>query len=458
MVGRIVAGAAVVIALAAVAVVLFGSGGEDYIVKARFVNASQLVKGNLVQVAGAPVGTVKSIDLTDDGQAEVTMKITDGDYAPLLRGTHATVRQASLSGVANRYVDLHLPAGGGHSKIDDGGTLPTSETTTAVDLDELFNTFDPKTRKALSGVIRGFGTQYAGKGAEANRGWMYLNPSLAASSRLFQELNYDTPMLKRFIVSSSKFVTDVAERHDDLAGLVDNLATTTGAIGRQKNALSTAIAELPPFMRRANTTFVNLRATLDDLAPLVEESKPVAKKLRPFMAELRPLARDARPTLRDLSRLIRTAGPDNDLIDATKSIVPVRDIAVRDVEANGKKREGAFPASIRALHEGTPELGFARPYAVDLTGWFDDFSHSVVYDALGGASRAAPHVNGFAEVNSVLAPIPPDLRQQVFQSVASLNQRNRCPGAAEHPAPDKSNPWKPTEDYNCDPSQVLPGR
>src|SRR6476661_7417605 len=111
MVGRIVAGAAVVIAMAAVVVVLFGSGGDDYIVKARFLNASQLVKGNLVQVAGAPVGTVKKIDLTDNGQAEVTMRITDGAYTPLLRGTHATVRQASLSGVANRYIDLHLPAG-----------------------------------------------------------------------------------------------------------------------------------------------------------------------------------------------------------------------------------------------------------------------------------------------------------------------------------------------------------
>src|SRR4051794_33000101 len=148
MVGRIVAGAAVVIALAAVVVVLFGSGGEDYTLKARFLNASQLVKGNLVQVAGAPVGTVKKIELTDDGQAEVTMKITDSEYSPLLRGTHATVRQASLSGVANRYVDLHLPSGAGHQKIPDGGTLPSSQTTTAVDLDALFNTFDKKTRKS----------------------------------------------------------------------------------------------------------------------------------------------------------------------------------------------------------------------------------------------------------------------------------------------------------------------
>ena len=89
-------------------------------------------------------------------------------------------------------------------------------------------------------------------------------------------------------------------------------------------------------MRRANTTFVNLRATLDDAAPLVEESKPVARKLRPFFAQLRPLARDARPTLRDLSRTIRAPGADNDLIELTQAAEPLRDIAVSPAPRDGR--------------------------------------------------------------------------------------------------------------------------
>ena len=182
-------------------------------------------------------------------------------------------------------------------------------TTTAVDLDQLFNTFDPETRKALQGVIRGSADADEGKGKAVQRGLAYLNPSLAASSRLFRELNRDTPLLERFIVSSSQLVTDVADRRDDLAGLVDNLATTTTAIGNEKDALAESIGRLPDFLRRANTTFVNLRAALDDLDPLVEDSKPVAKKLRPFLAELRPLARDARPDVRDLSQIVRSPAP-----------------------------------------------------------------------------------------------------------------------------------------------------
>ena len=47
-------------------------------------------------------------------------------------------------------------------------------------------------------------------------------------------------------------------------------------------------------MRQANTTYVNLRSTLDELDPFVEASKPVATRLRPYLDELRPFAREAR--------------------------------------------------------------------------------------------------------------------------------------------------------------------
>src|SRR3954451_7071463 len=387
LVGRIVALAAVAIGVAAVVVVLSKNSGTDYTIHARFLNASQIVKGNLVQGSGTPIGKVDSIHLTDNGQAGLTLRITQDGFAPLRRGTRATIRQASLSGVANRYVNLALPPTT-NPKLDEGSVIPTAMTTSTVDLDQILNTFDKPTRKALSGVIQGFGKQYAGNAEQANKGWLYLNPSLAASSRFFSELNRDTPLLERFIVANSKLVTDLAAKRDDLSGLVRNFNITFGAIGRQKAALARAISLLPPFMRRADTTFVNLRATLDDLTPLVNESKPVTPKLRRFLAELRPLTHDARPTLRDLSRLIRTSGADNDLIELTKGQVPLKNIAIGPVQRNGKAREGALPSSTKALDESIPELAYARPYAVDLTGWFDDFSHSGVYDALGGESRA----------------------------------------------------------------------
>ena len=467
IIGRIAALVAVLIASAAVAAVLLGLGASDFVINARFQSAAQLVNGNLVQIAGRPVGKVTHIDLTRDGQAEVELHITDPDYIPLRRGTRATIRQSSLSGVANRYVQLDLPAGA-RAPMDEHATIAAADTTTAVNLDQIFNVFDPKTAKDLQGFIQGQATSYGGRSKEANAGFMYLNPSLAATSRLFAEINRDTPMLRRFIDASSGLVTDLAERRRDLTGLVSNLADTTGAIADRSDELDDALTQLPRFMRRADTTFVNLRATLDDAAPLVEESKPVAKKLRPFLAELRPFARDARPTLRDVARLTRSPGPGNDLIDLTRSAPAVRDAALAEVEVDGKRREGSFPATIRALGTATPEIGYVRPYAADLTGWFDDFGHSGLVDALGGASRAAIHVNAFATAQAatggltggVLGGLPgglqtltplltPEAQQANLAKVASLNQRNRCPGSVE-----RGGAYKPTPDFNCDLTQV----
>src|SRR6266496_3898300 len=149
---RVAAVTAVVVAVVIVVVVLL-SGGGGYEVRMRLDNASQLVKGNLVQVSGTTVGKVKSIGLTPDGQAEIRVSI-DSDYAPLHEGTQAVIRQASLSGVANRYVDLRQGAMTAPG-IPDGGTLPAIDTESAVDLDQLFAVFDPKTREAARQVIAG---------------------------------------------------------------------------------------------------------------------------------------------------------------------------------------------------------------------------------------------------------------------------------------------------------------
>ena len=452
--GRAAVVAALVIGVAVLALVL--SGGQDaYTVHARFQTAGQMVKGGEVKIAGQRVGTVDSVKVTPDWHAELILKI-DGDHAPLRRGTVAGIRQVSLSGVANRYIDLQMPPGDQQEKIPDGGVIREDETNTAVDLDQLFNLLRPRERKGLQRVIRGFGDTIRGRSEQAAAGYRYLDPNLVANTRLFSELTRSRPALERFIVDSSRLATDIAERRDDLAGLVDQLANFTGALAHQRKPLGEALEIAPTFLRRANSTFVNLRATLDDLDPVLRDSKPVARRLGPLLAELRPFAHEARPTLRSLSRAITNPGRDNDIVELTKSNVPLRNIMLGPVEANGKQRDGAVPAMIQALQDQTEPTAHLRPYTPDLLGWFDDFSHTGVFDANGAAARSANNANAFADVNGVLAPIPPELRAEVFRRTATLFQTNRCPGSADHIAPDKSNPWKPAG-LDCDPTQLLPG-
>jgi len=108
-VGRIAALGAVIAAIVLVGIVLFG-GTSAYTVKAHFLNAGQLVRGNPVQSGGVAIGSVGSIQITPDGQAVVVLKLK-GKFAPMPRGTIATIRQFSLSGIANRYVEPLLPHG-----------------------------------------------------------------------------------------------------------------------------------------------------------------------------------------------------------------------------------------------------------------------------------------------------------------------------------------------------------
>jgi len=451
VIGRVAGIAAVFIAIVAVTVVLLMSG-SNYGVTAVFQNASQLVKGDLVQVAGQKVGTVSDITLTSNGQAAVKLSIDSSFHIP--EGTQMTVRLASLSGIANRYVDLQMPParGGKEQYIANGGVIDASHTTSAVDLDEIFNIFGAKQRAALSGVFRGSATQYGARGPDVNAGLLYLNPAIASSSRLFALLNRSKPLLTNFVVQSARFVTDVAARSQDLSGLVDHLATTTSAIGSQSSSLSTALSVLPTFMRSANSTFVNLRSTLDDLDGLVNDSKPVARKLGPLLFQLRGLAHDAVPTFRDLTTIIKKPGPNNDLIDLTNSAVPLRNIAIGPVNRNGAQREGSFPASTKALNTATPEVAFLRPYAPDLIGWFNDFGTSGLYDAWGTASRAALNVNAFTALSGLLNPILPIDRAAAFNALAINGQNNRCPGSME-----RGSAFKPYPSFPCDLSQVPPG-
>jgi phospholipid/cholesterol/gamma-HCH transport system substrate-binding protein len=471
VIGRIAALTAVGIAVLAVVLIVF-SGGSSYQVKAIFTNASQLVSGDQVEVAGNSIGSVSNIALTPNGQAELTLSINDSNYQPLRQGTLATVRLTSLSGIANRYVDLRLgPANG--PKIANNGVIGTTNTTSAVDIDELFNTLDAPTRKGLQDVFQGSASQYQGQGQKMQQAWQYLNPAVVSTSVLFNEINRDTSKFTNFLVKSSNLVSDLAQRSSDLSGLVQHLGTTTQALAAQKNALGQSIQRLPGFMALADTTFVNLRNALNEITPLVNASKPVAPKLQKLLVQLRPLAVDSVPTVRDLANIISRPGTNNDLIELTKLGVPLAAVTCGQgagasnctgtLQANGQARNGAFQESTLALNASTPEMATARPYAVDLTGWFEGYTHPGTQDANGGSSRIAPVIGLTSLENGLTNVIPPGIAGFLQQFLGTgtpgsnplltTGQGDRCPGSMERGAL-----WYPETGYPCNPSQVPTGR
>jgi phospholipid/cholesterol/gamma-HCH transport system substrate-binding protein len=437
-VARILATAALIAAVALVALALFG-GGDSYRVKVVFDNAGQLVKGNEVRVGGQPVGTISDIELDDSANAVVTMDVGD-DIAPLHEGTTATIRATSLSGITSRYISLK-PGPNNANRIDDGGRIGADSTSSPVDIDVLFNTLDEKTRGGLRDLIRGTGTQYDSKGAEAAQSIRYFAPFLDSTSRLTQELALDQQVFARFLKDGADTVSAIAERRGDLTDLVSNTNSAMRAIGDESASLQRALELLPGTLRKANTTFVNLRGTLDELDKLVNVSKPNTKELAPFFRALRPVVHEARPTLADLRELIRTPGPNNDLIELTAKQPRLARLTA-----------SVFPRAIRTLDRSDPVIEYARGYTPDLVGWITKFGQvAAYYDANGHYARVMPVLSPtlLDRDNYRLVGVAPSEHLNGFEH----GTRPTCPGGAVQPAPDGSSPWP---FRGCDPSSGPP--
>ena len=441
-IARAAAIGSLIVAIVAVGILMFGSGGgTEYTVHVQ--NANQLVKGNEVKVGGLAVGEITDIQLSEDNQADVKVEIKDEDFAPLHEGTTATVRVSSLPSVANRYISLH-PGPNNAPEIDEGSTLDTDETTNAVDLDQLFNTLDPKTQKGLQETLQGFAGWYVGQSGNLNETFKYLGPSLGNFTKVMQELGRDQKAFTDLVVQGARATSAIAQRRDDLSALVSNGSTFARAIAAENESFDRALAAFPEVLQEGSKTFVNLRGALVDLNELTNVSKPLEKTLEPYLRDLAGLLKTMRPTFKSLRLLVNNPGPHNDSADILRRFPSLERLA-RTSTKN----------SVKALKAGQNETEFLRPYAPDISAWLTHFAQvPAYYDANGHWARVLPMFNAFSydpSANQLNALSPAERRS------AQLRGGNRfCPGAATQPAPDGSNPFTDDGKLNaddCDPSQ-----
>jgi phospholipid/cholesterol/gamma-HCH transport system substrate-binding protein len=429
-------GALVLVILIVLYLVFAGGGSSTY--KLEFAEGDQLVRGDQVQVGGVPVGSVKDIALTHDFKALVTITV-DSSLAPLHAGTVAQVRVPSLSSVANRYVALS-PGPNNAPALPPGSRLPASATRDVTDLDQLFNTLNPKTRKGLQQFIQGTAEQYAGQGKSLQGATEYFAPSLAATGHFFAELVRDQSVFTKFLVESAKAVTTIGARKNELSDLVENANTTFTAIGAEQTNLAQGLKQLPVTLRHGNRTFADLPATFTALKRLVDASKPTVQPLSRLFTKLQPLLSTATPVVKNFSVAFSQPGPNNDLTDF-----------VRALPALASTLETSTPAAVTSLRESVPITAFFGPYSPDLEGTLRQFGQTTAYyDANGHYARISPVFPDFSlGGDNTLRPA------SAPQALAPLKsgQLRKCPGGATQPAPDASSPFTDSELLSCDPSQ-----
>jgi phospholipid/cholesterol/gamma-HCH transport system substrate-binding protein len=424
-------------AIVLVVLVLFGNG-SSYTLKANFLDAGGLVTGDDVLIGPAKVGSVKSIGLTPDGQAQVVLGFDSGVSA-LPQGTIARIYENSLSGIANKYVVLE-PSAPGQPPISSGGTIPSRRTYSQVNLDAVFDAFDPLTRAGLAGFIRGQAASIKGRSSAANRTLQYLAPGLASTSNLTAEIAREEPAFDGLVVQGAQSLSALAARSTQLTQLIAHTSTTAGAIASQSQALEQALTLLPNTLTHSTSTFHRLDATLNSLEPLVATAKPAVRKLAPFASSLRQVIDVSIPTIGQLNGLIHNPAGGGDLtslLRETPSLVAVTSVA--------------FPHLINEMNRSQHQLDYLREYAPDVVASLTNFGQaSGYYDANGHYTRTQPVFNAFG-INGAnqLVSRSPALRDQGLHQV-----NGRCPGGAVQPSPDGSAPWSV---LGCNPATTPPG-
>jgi phospholipid/cholesterol/gamma-HCH transport system substrate-binding protein len=433
---RVAAVAALAAAIVLIVLVLFANSSA-YTLKANFQDAGGLVTGDDVLIAGAKVGSVQSIVLTPNGQAQVTMGLNSSS-GRMPDGTVARIYENSLSGIANKYVVLE--PGSGQGQIPDGGVIQEDHTYAQVNLDELFDTLDPLTRAGLRGFIRGESASIKGRAAQANNTLQYFAPALASTSDVTAELARNEPAFDSLLIQGAQTMRLLASRTAQLSQLVANTSTTTGAIARRSQALEQALSQLAPALRHSTSTFSGLRSTLDALDPLVVRSIPATRRLAPFAAALGRLTVLSIPTIGSLNALIRNPAGGGDLISL-----------LNETPALAQLASSTFPRLVKEMNDSQAQVDYFREFTPDVVAALSDLGQIGGYfDANGHYVRTQPFFGAFGVngANQLTNRFP----SQRFDGLKVA--RARCPGGAVQSPPDGSAPERVS---GCQPSTTPPG-
>jgi phospholipid/cholesterol/gamma-HCH transport system substrate-binding protein len=417
-----------------VVAILLLSSGASYVVNADFADAGQLVTGDQVEVGGISIGSIEGISVTQDGQADIKMGITDQRFIPFHVGTSATIRAPGVAGIANRYLAID-PGPSNNTPIADGGVLPPGSTTGIVDIDMLLDSLDKPTRQHLVGIFTN-GANAFGAPADANNDFRLLDPAVSQTSLLGAELLRDQPALNAVIGSTANTLAALDAGHGDLGQTVSSLASVLETIASARGSLSDALGRTTDVLHRLEVTMGGLRATLPAVSKMLVQARPTVTPLIGLLQQVVPDTAALTPALADL-----------------RAQLPLLRIALEGFPKLARLALPALSSTTTALVRSTPIFAGLRPYTFDLMAGAITLIGAVqysYYDALGHYARETI-AGGQASLSGLLSLLPP----VNFPVPSAPSYRTgviaRCPGGAAESAPDHSNPWVPSKSL-CNPA------
>lgn len=290
-------------------------------IKAEFVEATGVVKGDDVRIAGVKVGSVQDVEIKDRTRALVTFSVSEN--ASVTSDTHATIRYRNL--VGQRYISLSQEGQGGE-RLDDGETIPVARTSPALDLTVLFNGFKP--------LFQALSPQ------DLNQ----------LSYELIQVFQGEGGTLEGLLGHTASVTSTLADRDQVIGDLLDNLNHVLVTVGNRDEQLSDLIVSLRQLVGGLTEDRQEILNSLDSISDLSVETAGLLKGIRA------PLVNDVKQLRTFAGNLARGRGE----LDRAMQVLPIK------LNKVGRTAiYGSWFNFYLCNFQGTVQIANAQPVPVD---------------------------------------------------------------------------------------------
>jgi virulence factor Mce-like protein len=408
-----------------------------YNLKVTLPETSGLQPTNQVRIAGTRIGVVSSLSPHQDPATGRVTAIADlkleKSVEPLSADTRAVVQ--SVSAVGLKY--LELEKGKSSRALKSGATIPVSQTREPVDINQLFDMFDQKTRTAIQENTINFGDGLAARGLGLNNTISTLRPLVTNAIPALRNLAAPKTGLRELWIALDRAASQTAPVAQANANVFSELDTFFTAFAGAAPSLERTIEGGPAALEQATYS-------LPHEAPFIEKSAEFMRLLGPSAAALRTSAQPLGHALAEGAVNLRAATALNTrLAGAARAFQtfaqnPVVTLGLEDLT--------------QTTHVGNPLLAGLAPEQVTcnyLTLTFRNvaslFSENIGVGTLARAlpvlSPAGPNAEGFP--SSAPANGPSIDREAGFGSVAgkAINDNH----LHYNPTPNVAGPGQPQE-------------
>jgi phospholipid/cholesterol/gamma-HCH transport system substrate-binding protein len=271
-------------------------GKDFFTLKAEFSTAQAVTpgQGQTVDVAGVAVGEIQDVQL-HNGRALVTMNIKrkyDTVYPD------ATMLLRPKTGLKDMVIEMDPGNPSAGPKLKDGATVPIRNTQPDVNIDEILGALDTDTRAYLRLLLAGGGQGLRDNEEDLSSTLRRFEPTTRDLAKITSQLKERRANIRRTVHNFQLLANALGDKDDQLAQLVDSTDAVFRALAAEDANIRATLTELPPTLDQTRVALGKVTTLARNLGPTLQALRPGARALGPSLAATRPFLRESTPIIR----------------------------------------------------------------------------------------------------------------------------------------------------------------